>query len=305
MLAAYEPAQAPGVEPFLPTLRPLQVSFEFFPPKQDEDHTVLRRTIERLVPLSPRFVSVTCGANGSSRQGTRETVLRILSETGVPTAAHLTCAGASREQIDEEARSYWRAGVRHIVALRGDAPAGVRFQPHPGGYANAAELTAGLKRVADFEISVAAYPEIHPDAHSSLADLDHLQRKIDAGATRAITQFFFDPEVFLRFLDRALTRGIRVPIVPGILPITNFKQAARFAKLCGASVPSWVAHLFEGLDESPVTHKLVAAALTAEQCRRLRQAGIHEFHFYTMNRDELSYATCHTLGLRPRAQVDL
>lgn len=282
----------------------LQISFEFFPPKTDEHDPALWRSIDRLTSLRPRFLSVTCGANGSTRERTKTTVRHILRQTNIAPAAHITCVGARQEEVDDDARSYWQMGVRHLVALRGDAPAGSPgYQPHPGGYRNAAELVAGLKRVADFEISVAAHPEIHPDAGSSVADLDNLKRKIDAGATRAITQFFFDPEVFLRFLDRAAQHGIRVPIVPGILPIVNFNQAVRFAKTCGASVPAWYAHLFEGLDDDPATRNLVAATAAAEHCQRLRRAGIHEFHFYTLNRPELSYATCHTLGLRPRANT--
>jgi len=280
--------------------RRLQVSFEFFPPKTAEMEESLWRAVTRLAPLRPRFMSVTYGAGGSTRERTHNTVRRILAETGVPPAAHLTCVGASRREVDDVAHAYWDAGIRHVVALRGDPPTGAtKFEPHPEGYENGAALIAGLKRVADFEISVAAYPEIHPDSKSSLSDLDNLKRKIDNGATRAISQFFFDTDAYLRFLDRASMHGITVPIVPGILPVTNFAQATRFAKMCGASVPSWLAHLFEGLDQDPDTRRLVAATVAAEQCRRLQAAGIDEFHFYTLNRADLSYAICHILGLRP------
>jgi methylenetetrahydrofolate reductase (NADPH) len=232
-------------------------------------------------------------------------VVRILRETALTPAAHLTCVAASRGEVDDVARRYWDAGIRHIVALRGDPPEGERkFAPHPDGYANAAELVAGLKRVADFEVSVAAYPEIHPDAASSQADLDNLKRKLDAGAARAITQFFFDPEAYLRFLDRAHAAGVRAPITPGVLPVTNFAQVVKFARLCGASVPAWLAHLFEGLDDDPETRKLVAATVAAEQCRRLQAAGVDEFHFYTLNRADLAYAICHILGMRPSLTVE-
>ena len=290
------PRFGPGSRP----QRRLQVSFEFFPPKTAEMEESLWRAVLRLAPLAPRFMSVTYGAGGSTRERTHATVRRILSETGIPPAAHLTCVGATCAEVDQVARDYLAAGIRHIVALRGDPPAGqARFTPHPGGYTCAADLVAGLKRVGAFEISVAAYPEIHPDAGSSLGDLDNLKRKIDAGASRAITQFFFDPEAYLRFLDRAAMHGIAVPIVPGILPVTNFAQVTRFAQLCGARVPSWLAHLFEGLDRDPDTRRLVAATVAAEQCRRLQAAGIDEFHFYTLNRADLTYAICHILGLRP------
>jgi methylenetetrahydrofolate reductase (NADPH) len=280
--------------------RRLQVSFEFSPPKTAEAEETLWRAVTRLAPLKPRFMSVTYGAGGSTREFTHNTVRRIRSETDIPPAAHLTCVGAECREVDDVARAYWSAGIRHIVALRGDPPAGTaKFEPHPQGYDCGASLVAGLRKVADFEISVAAYPEIHPDSKSSLADLDNLKRKIDAGATRAISQFFFDTDAFLRFLDRAAMHGITVPIVPGILPVSNFATAVRFAKMCGAAIPSWLAHLFEGLDGDPDTRRLVAATVAAEQCRRLQAAGIDEFHFYTLNRADLSYAICHILGLRP------
>ena len=281
----------------------LKVSFEFFPPKTEKMEEQLWAAVERLAPLGPRFVSVTYGAGGGTRERTHATVERIRRETGLEPAAHLTCVAASREEVDAVARRYWAAGVRHIVALRGDPPEGTAgYIPHASGYAFAAELVAGLRRVHDFEISVAAYPETHPEALHPRADLDNLKRKIDAGANRAITQFFFDADVYLRFVDRARAAGIAVPIVPGILPVTNFAQVVRFAKLCGASVPAWLATLFEGLDDDPDTRRLVAATVAAEQCRRLQDNGVDEFHFYTLNRADLSYAICHILGLRPAAE---
>lgn len=277
----------------------LKVSFEFFPPKTPEMEENLWRAIDRLAPLRPRFVSVTYGAGGTTRERTHATVARIRQETQLAPAAHLTCVGASRGEVDDVARAYWAAGITHIVALRGDPPEGSSgYRPHKDGYAGAVELVAGLKRVADFEISVAAYPETHPEALSSQADLENLYRKVDAGASRAITQFFFEPDSYLRFRDRAFSLGIRVPMVAGILPVTNFKQLQRFANTCGASVPAWLADLFEGLDGDPETRKLVAASVAAEQCRRLQREGVDEFHFYTLNRADLTYAICHILGLR-------
>lgn len=281
------------------TRRPL-VSFEFFPPKTAEMEERLWVAVKRLEPLQPRFVSVTYGAGGSMRERTHNTVRRILNETTLTPAAHLTCVGATREEVDEVAREYWNSGVRHIVALRGDSPEGTgRYKPHPGGYAYAVDLVAGLRKIADFEVSVAAYPETHPDAADRGADLDNLKRKIDAGATRAITQYFFEEHVFLDFLERARKAGITVPIVPGILPVTNFQQVVKFSATCGASVPPWLARLFEGLDGDPETRRLVAATVAAEQCRILQANGINEFHFYTLNRADLAYAICHVLGLRP------
>jgi methylenetetrahydrofolate reductase (NADPH) len=285
--------------------RPLGVSFEFFPPRTSEGVDGFRGSVARLASLGPQFFSVTCGANGSTRDRTFRTVRQIVGETGVPTAAHMTCVGASRWETEDLARDYWAAGIRHIVALRGDSPGGpANFVKHPEGFANAAELVAGLKKVANFEVSVAAYPEIHPESPSSLADLDNLKRKADAGATRAISQFFFDTDAFVRFVDRARLRGISIPIVPGILPLTGYAHATRFARLCGASIPSWLTHLFENLDEEPETLQIVAAAVAAEQCRMLLAAGIDEFHFYTLNRPELSYAVCHMLGLRRKPHSD-
>lgn len=284
-----------------PAMGPLSVSFEFFPPKTDAMAAQLWRAMERLRPLGPTFVSVTYGAGGSTRQRTHETVVRIQGEGGLPCAAHLTCVGASRDEINAIAQGYWDEGIRHLVALRGDLPDDhENGHNHPDGYANAAELVTGLRQVADFEISVAAYPEMHPDSPSSQADLDNLKRKIDAGANRAITQFFFDADTYLRFLERARAAGIWVPIVPGILPVSNFVQAARFAKACGTVMPVWMAHLFEGLEDDPETRQMVAVTAASEQCRRLQTAGVTDFHFYTLNRADLTYAICHILGLRPR-----
>ena len=275
------------------------VSFEFFPPRTEEMEKTLWRSILRLAPLDPNFVSVTYGAGGSTRHRTHATVHRILGETSLTPAAHLTCVGASREEVDEVARSYHEAGVRHIVALRGDPPeAGTGYVPHPGGYAHAVDLVAGLRRIADFDISVAAYPETHPEAPSHQFDIDNLKRKLDAGASRAITQFFFDTELFLRFRDRVRRAGIEAPLIPGILPVTNYGQVARFAGMCGASVPSWLSRLFETLEDDPEARKLVAAMVAGEQCRILAAEGVSDFHFYTLNRADLTFAICHMLGLR-------
>jgi methylenetetrahydrofolate reductase (NADPH) len=283
--------------------RDLRVSFEFFPPKTPEMETTLWRSIKRLEPLGPSFVSVTYGAGGSTRERTHATVKRILGETGLQPAAHLTCVGATRDEVNAVAQEYWDAGVRHIVALRGDPPAGgSTYVPHPDGYAWGSDLVAGLASVAAFDITVPAFPESHPDAASAQADLDNLKRKVDSGATRAITQFFFNNDVYFRFLDRVRAAGIDIPIIPGIMPVTNFGSMVHFAAKAGASVPPWLGSLFEGLDEDPETRKLVAATVAAEQCQRLFEAGVTDFHFYTLNRADLSYAICHVLGLRPVAQ---
>lgn len=280
--------------------RPPKVSFEFFPPNTEKMVETLWATIERLAPLAPDFVSVTYGAAGSTRERTHDIVARIAAETGLRAAAHLTCVAATAGEIDEIAHRYWDAGIRHIVALRGDPPDGLgAYVPTEGGYAYAADLVAGLMRVADFEISVAAYPETHPEAPSSNFDLDYLKRKIDAGAARAITQYFFDPEIYLKFRDRASKAGIDVPIVPGIMPVTNFANVQRFSKLCGASVPLWLERIFTGLEDDPETRKLVAATIAGQQCQILRAEGVDRFHFYTLNRADLAYAICHMLGLRP------
>jgi methylenetetrahydrofolate reductase (NADPH) len=283
-------------------LRPVLVSFEFFPPGDAEMERTMWESIQRLAPLAPRFVSVTYGADGSTRERTHNTVTRILRETSLTPAPHLTCIGAPREEILDIARGYWDAGVRHIVALRGDAPAGqTTYQPHPGGFAYATDLVKGLRTIGDFDISVAAYPEVHPEAPNADFDLDNLAAKIDAGAHRAITQFFFDTDAFLRFRDRCAARGLDAQLVPGILPITRFPQMLRFAKRCGASVPDWLQHRFDGLDDDPDTRRLIAANVAIEQVHRLQEHGIHEFHFYTLNRAELTYAICHALGVRPAA----
>ena len=277
-----------------------QVSFEFFPPKTEASTSALWDCITRLAPLKPRFVSVTYGAGGSTRERTHDIVARIARETDIKPAAHLTCVAATKSEINSVAERYWEAGIRHLVALRGDVPGGTTpYRPHPEGYAYASDLVAGLKNIADFEISVAAYPEPHPEAISAQADLDNLKRKVDAGANRAITQYFVEIEHYLRFRDRAVAAGICVPIVPGIMPVTNFAGFQRFAANCGTEVPAWMADLFAGLDEDPETRRLVAATVAAEQCRALAGAGVSEFHFYTLNRADLSYAICHILGVRP------
>ncbi len=278
------------------------VSFEFFPPKTEAMEQTLWSSIETLAPLSPRFVSVTYGAGGSTRERTHNTVARIARETAMPAAAHLTCVEATKAEIDEIADAYWDAGVRHIVALRGDPPeAGKAFTPHPQGYAGAAELVSGLRKRHPFEISVSAYPETHPQATSPQADLDNFKRKLDAGATRGITQFFFEPETFFRFRDAAATAGIYTEIVPGIMPVSNFAAIKKMSAMTGTTVPAWMGRLFDGLDDHPQARQLVAATLTAELCRRLYAGGVKHFHFYTLNRSELSYAICHLLGLRPNA----
>ncbi|MCS0501697.1 methylenetetrahydrofolate reductase [NAD(P)H] [Ancylobacter mangrovi] len=281
--------------------RPISVSFEFFPPKTPEMEATLWNSITRLEPLAPKFVSVTYGAGGSTRERTHATVERIVKETRLAPAAHLTCVSASRDEVDEVVRGYWAAGVRHIVALRGDPPGGVgqAYEPHPQGYASSAELVAGVRRVANFEVSVSAYPEKHPESASFETDLDILAAKVDAGATRAITQCFFDNDLYFSYLDKVRARGIDVPVVPGILPVTNFKQAVNFATKTGTYMPSWLAGRFEGLDNDPETRKLIAAAVAAEQVFDLLDRGVTEFHFYTLNRADLVYAICHLLGLRP------
>jgi methylenetetrahydrofolate reductase (NADPH) len=281
------------------------VSFEFFPPGDEAMAQQLWQAIQRLAPLRPSFVSVTYGADGSTRTRTHECVLRILRETDLRVAPHLTCVGASRAEVLEIARGYWQSGVRHLVALRGDAPAANlsgdgRYQPHPEGFAYASDLVSGLSQVGNFDISVAAYPEGHPESGGVDADLENLKRKLDAGASRAITQFVFDTDFFLRYRDRCAAEGIRASIVPGILPITRFPQLLRVAQRCGASVPDWLHSRFDGLDDDPDTRRMIAANVAIEQVQRLRQHGVEEFHFYTLNRAELTYAICHALGLRPR-----
>jgi methylenetetrahydrofolate reductase (NADPH) len=283
-------------------MKPVSVSFEFFPPNDAAMEQTLWESIQRLAPLAPRFVSVTYGADGSTRERTHNVVTRILRETPLTAAPHLTCIGAPRGEILDIARGYREAGVRHIVALRGDAPVGqATYVPHPDGFAYAADLVRGLRSVGDFDISVAAYPEVHPEAPNADFDLDNLRAKIDAGASRAITQFFFDTDAYLRFRDRCAAGGIRAEIVPGILPITRFPQMLRFARRCGASVPEWLANRFDGLDDDPETRRMIAASFAIEQVRRLQEHGVQEFHFYTLNRAELTYAICHALGVRAPA----
>lgn len=282
----------------------IKVSFEFFPPNTEKMDRTLWKSIEHLSVLEPRFVSVTYGADGTTRERTHAAVERILNKTHLTAAPHLTCIGASRDEIDDIARRYWDLGVRHLVALRGDPPKQAKgYTPHPDGYAYASDLVAGLKRVADFDISVAAYPEVHPEAQSPLADLDNLKRKLDAGASRAITQFFFNVDVFLRFRDLCAAAGIESQIVPGILPITRFPQLTRFAEQCGASVPEWLEHRFDGLEDDPQTRQLIAASVAIEQVQLLGRAGVDEFHFYTLNRSELTYAICHAIGVRPQREA--
>jgi len=279
----------------------VDVSFEFFPPKSPAMEATLWDSMATLAPLGPRFVSVTYGAGGSTRERTHATVARIARETEIPAAAHLTCVEATKAEIDAVAEEYWAAGVRHIVALRGDPPqAGERYAAHPGGYENAAALVEGLRRLHPFEISVACYPECHPDSGDAVIDLDNLKRKMDAGATRAISQFFFSPDVFFRYRDAVAAAGIDAEIVPGIMPVSNFAAVQRMSKMCGTDVPAWMGRLFTGLDDLPGARQLVSATLAAELCRKLYAGGVKQFHFYTLNRAELSFAICHLLGVRAK-----
>ncbi len=279
----------------------VEVSFEFFPPHTEKMEATLWESVQRLKNLAPSFVSVTYGADGSTRERTHDAVERIVKETDLTAAPHLTCIDASCGEIDDVAREYWNMGIRHLVALRGDPPQGADgYVPRPDGYAYASDLVAGLKKVADFDISVAAYPEVHPEAPNALFDLENLKRKLDAGASRAITQFFFDVDTFLRFRDLTAAAGIESPIVPGILPITRFPQLQRFAEQCGASVPQWLHDRFAGLEDDAETRQMIAANIAIEQARKLQAEGINEFHFYTLNRSELTVAICHALGVRPR-----
>jgi len=280
----------------------IQVSFEFFPPATEKMEETLWRSIQRLAPLRPRFVSVTYGADGSTRDRTHRVVRRIQTETNLTCAPHLTCIGASREQVLATARGYWDDGIRHIVALRGDLPKDVTgYVPLANGFAYATDLVDGLRGIGDFDVSVAAYPEVHPEAASEKADLDNLKRKIDAGATRAITQFFFETDAYLRFRDRCVAAEIDVAIVPGILPIANFPRMLKFAALCGTRVPQALYERFSGLDDDVETRQMIAASVAIDQVNELRRHGVSEFHFYTLNRAELTYAICHALGLRPQA----
>lgn len=281
----------------------LKISFEFFPPKSEKMEAMLWESVERLAPLSPEFVSVTYGAGGSTRERTHNTVERIIKEAKVPTAAHLTCVGATREEVDAVIRSYRDIGVTQIVALRGDPVDGVgsKYSAHPGGYAGSPELVSGIKTLGDFEVFVSAYPEKHPESPDFATDIELLRQKVDAGATKAMTQFFFDNDLYEAYVERVRRAGIFIPIVPGIMPIHNFTQSAGFAKRAGASVPQWLANRFEGLENDPETHRLVAAAMAAEQVEDLHARGVDEFHFYTLNRANLVYAICHLLGMRPKA----
>lgn len=304
MNAPFEPAST-NAPLFAALPGDIEVSFEFFPPKTEAMAQTLRDSVTTLAPLGPRFVSVTYGAGGTTRTRTHDEVVRINNACGIPAAAHLTCVDATREEVDAVARRYWDEGIRHIVALRGDPPPGSgAYAAHPGGYGNAAELVAGLKRIADFEISVGAYPEVHPDSADSAADIDNLKRKFDAGATRAITQFFFDPDCFFAFRDRAAAAGIVGEIVPGIMPVLSFAAVKRMSGLCGTAIPAWMEGLFNGLDDRPAARQLVSASIAADLAGRLYAGGVRQFHFYTLNRAELSYAICHMLGLRPKAAAD-
>ncbi|MEM9705343.1 MAG: methylenetetrahydrofolate reductase [NAD(P)H] [Pseudomonadota bacterium] len=279
----------------------LNVSFEFFPPKTEKMNETLWRSVKKLRPLNPSFVSVTYGAGGSTRERTHDTVARIVRETGLPVAAHLTCVAATRDEVDDVLKDYWAAGVKHIVALRGDPPGGVGepYTPHPGGYANAAELAEGARKIAPFEISVGCYPEKHPHSPSIKADIELLKRKIDNGATRAITQFFYDNSVYHRYIDEVRAAGVDIPIIPGIMPITSFTGLRRMADACGATIPGRLVKLFQNLDDDPATRRLVAATAAAQQCLDLAENGVKDFHFYTLNRDEVAFALCHMLGVRP------
>ena len=286
---------------FAEKAKDIDVSFEFFPPKTEEMERTLWQSIRKLENLNPSIVSVTYGAGGGTRERTHSTVSRILKETSLTPAAHLTCEGATKGEVDDVARAYWDEGVRHIVALRGDMPTiGQSYKPHDLGYENAADLVQGLKKIGDFDISVAAYPETHPDSADVDADIDNLKRKIDAGADRAITQYFFDVDIYFRFMDKVLAAGIDVPIVPGIMPVTNFKMAKNFSERCGTAVPNWLEGLFNGLEDTPEIRRHIASMVTAEQCLKLYQGGVKNFHFYTLNRAELTYTICHILGIRPR-----
>ncbi len=281
---------------------PASVSFELFPPKTDAGEAALAKTADQLASADPAYFSVTYGAGGSTRDRTARVVDMIGDRTGRPVAHHLTCVGASRDEVDRLARGLHDKGITRIVALRGDLPEGQSLAPD--GYGDAAELVAGLRRVADFDISVAAYPEVHPEAASAEADMDHLKRKLDAGAARAITQFTFDTDVILRFVDRARDAGITAPIVPGIMPVANFAGLKRFSAMCGASVPDWLSRMFDGLDNAPEARAMIATSVATEQCRLLMEAGLSEFHFYTLNRPEVSLAVCRALGLTPEIPAE-
>ena len=307
MSPALNPALSPQLAPIARAMAAdtanLNVSFEFFPPKTEEMEQTLWSSIARLAPMNPAFVSVTYGAGGTTRERTHRTVKRILDETALKPAAHLTCVEASREEVDEVIRGYWDAGVRHIVALRGDPPTGFGdYTPRADGYANATELTAAIRRIADFEVSVGVYPEVHPQSPGLDFDLDVLRQKVDAGATRGISQFFFEPETYLRYRDAVFDAGIEIELTPGIMPVTNFKGLRRMAGACNARVPVWLEELFAGLDDDAETRKLLASAVAVELCLELEREGVENFHFYTLNRADLVYAICRILGLKEIAQ---
>lgn len=286
---------------------PITASFEYFPPKTDKMAETLWNTVQRLAPLNPKFVSVTYGAGGSTRERTHKTVARILKETDLAPAAHLTCVGATREEVDAVIKDYWELGVRHLVALRGDPLEGIgtRYKPHENGYAYSSDLVAGIKKIADFEISVSGYPEKHPESGSWQTEIDNLKRKVDAGADRIITQYFFDNDLFDAYLERIAAAGIDVPVIPGILPIHNFEQTMVFSAKCGTSIPQWLARRFSGLNDDAETRKLVGVAVACEQVMNLVDRGINDFHFYTMNRADLTYAICHMLGMGKLQSKDL
>ena len=283
----------------------IDVSFEFFPPKTEKMEAALWAAVERLAPLAPEFVSVTYGAGGSTRERTHATVARMVQQTNLRPAGHLTCVGASKQEVDEVIRSYWAAGVRHIVALRGDPADGIgtKFVAHPEGYKSSVELVSGIREIADMTISVSGYPEMHPESPSLKSELEHLKAKVDAGASRIITQFFFDNTHYLKFVEQVRAHGIWCPVIPGIVPIHNYKQIATFSQRCGTTMPPWLTRRFEGLDDDPATTHLVAAAIAAEQVMDLVDQGVRTFHFYTLNRADLVYAICHLLGIRPRVKA--
>ncbi len=296
------PGVAPSLEPILSGTRAIEVSFEFFPPKTEAMEEHLKIAVQKLAPLSPSFVSVTYGAGGTTRERTHRTVVSLARQSGLNVAAHLTCVGAKRDDVDEVAKAYRDAGITNIVALRGDPPdgAGAHYAPCPGGYDYASDLIAGLKRIADFEISIAGYPEMHPESPDWATEIENLKRKVDAGASRIITQFCFDPDILIAYIERVRGAGINLSIVPGIMLQPNFNGLARMAKLCGTHIPDWMRAMYEGLDDDEQTRRLLSASIAANYCARLQQEGLRAFHFYTLNRADLAYATCRVLGLRPK-----
>ncbi len=284
--------------------RDMEVSFEFFPPKTQQAEDNLKSAVEKLAPLAPAFVSVTYGAGGTTRERTHRTVVSMAQKTGMKVAAHLTCVGARRDEVDTVANAYWQGGIKHIVALRGDPPEGVgaRYEAFPGGYAHASDLIAGLKRIADFDISAAGYPEMHPESPDWAAEIENLKRKADAGACRIITQFCFDPDILIAYIERVRAAGINLPVIPGIMLQPNFAGLNRMATMCGTQIPAWMPPMFEGLEDDKATRQLLSASIAANYCTRLQQEGLHAFHFYTLNRADLAYATCRVLGLHPQSE---